>query len=377
MLRFQNLCIAGLVCLFLLSTCEKDQIPDPQNPDLPTFDPQAFELVLPLGLPAFPDQSENPLTVEGVELGRWLFYDRTLSGNAEMNCASCHAQQQAFSDPLSRKLSPGSETVSSRNTPPLFNLAWLPNRIDLPGTNTGYGWDAQAASLQERIEICLTAPDQLGADWSAVIPNLQQDSSYPLRFYAAFGDTVIQSQMLLQALEQFLLSIVSGNTPFDRMYSGEEFWDDEVFDGWQLFENLFGADCLHCHDQGIGLFGDYTLRNNALDFAASYTDFEDPGLGGWTGDSADYGKFRAPSLRNIALTAPYMHDGRFESLDAVIEHYSSGLQNSAFVDPLMEFAAAGGVGLDELEKQELKAFLESLSDPNLLSNPAYSDPFTE
>ena len=172
-------------------------------------------------------------------------------------------------------------------------------------------------------------------------------------------------------------TIVSGNSKFDQAFNATPgvFLSEKELRGWQLFNDNDGGDCFHCHGINGGLFTDFLFRNNGLDNAAAYTDFEDAGLGCVTGNPEDYGLFKTPSLRNIALTAPYMHDGRFATLDEVLEFYNSGVHDTPFTDQFMQKAYQGGVQLSAAQLDTLKAFLLTLTDMELATNPAFQNPF--
>jgi cytochrome c peroxidase len=208
-----------------------------------------------------------------------------------------------------------------------------------------------------------------------VIVKLNRHPDYPRLFFEAFGEETIFSSHIAKAIAQFERIIVSGNSRYDQARRGEIFLTDDEVDGEIIFNDQQGADCFHCHGINGGLFTDFTFRNNGLDAATNYTDFEDAGLGAVTADTADYGKFKVPTLRNIELTGPYMHDGRFETLEEVVDFYSEGVIDNAFTDPFMEYKHLGGAQLTFEEKQKLIAFLKTLTDTALTNNQEYSNPF--
>ena len=209
-----------------------------------------------------------------------------------------------------------------------------------------------------------------------LISEIKQDTTYPRLFFQAFGTTNIQSQHIAMALAQYLRALTSFDSRWDQAQRNEIFLEDEEVSGFQLFNDLSGADCFHCHGQGTGLFGDYGFENNGLDSASSIYGFKDIGRAKFTGNNGDYGRFKIPSLRNVALTEPYMHDGRFASLEEVIDHYSEGLQMSPNIDQgKLEYASVGGVSLTAQEKTDLLAFLNALTDSTIFSNPLYKTPF--
>ena len=203
-----------------------------------------------------------------------------------------------------------------------------------------------------------------------ITEKLSQNSEYPLLFEAAFGSISIDSVLVSRAIAQFERTLISANSKFDAYLLGNSNLTMQEINGFNIFMDESKGDCFHCHgSENNPLWTDNKFHNNGLD--SSLTDL---GLGGVTGDPSDNGKFKSPSLRNLIFTAPYMHDGRFSTIDEVINHYSEGLQNSPTIDPLMKKVAQGGVQLSPQEKANLKAFLLSLTDEEFISNPSFSNP---
>ena len=203
-----------------------------------------------------------------------------------------------------------------------------------------------------------------------VVAVLQQDYDYPLLFEQAFGATTIDSVQIGKAIAQFERTIISANSKFDQYLMGQTALTAEELEGFNIFMDEARGDCFHCHgNQNNPLWTDNKFHNNGLD-----TNPLDLGLALASGDPNDNGKFKSPSLRNLAFTAPYMHDGRFATIEEVIDHYSEGLQESPTIDPLMKKVEEGGVHLSTNEKQKLKAFLLTLSDFEFLNNPEYQHP---
>jgi cytochrome c peroxidase len=310
---------------------------------------------LPFAVPAgFPQPAlpaDNPLTAEGVALGEMLFSDVRLSINGTQSCASCHAPIQAFGDSMA--LSRGAEGhAGKRNAMPLFNLAWSPS----------YAWDGSQPRIRDQAHAAWVNPIEMHADPAAVIVTLAKDASLAARFDAAFGSTDITAERVTLALEQYLLTLVSADSRFDRSLRGELELTAEEKRGFELFAMEYdpargrrGADCFHCH--GGALFSDYALKNNGLDLAGA-----DPGRAGVTEVATDQGKFKTPSLRNVALTAPYMHDGRFATLEEVIAHYDHGVQRAPTLDPNLAKHPAAGIALSAEDRGALAAFLRALTD---------------
>lgn len=300
--------------------------------------------------------ADNPLTVEGVSLGKMLFHDPTLSRDRTISCASCHDRAHAFTD-RGRRFSKGIEgKTGSRNSMPLFNLAWHP----------AFFWDGRAATLREQALSPIQDPREMGAKLENVIARLNANQSYRSLFAAAFGDEQVTSERIGLAIEQFLLSLISQNSRFDRAARGEIKLTREEMRGLRLFiteydpkRKFFGADCFHCH--GGNLFSNHRFTDNGLGH-----DADDLGRQRVTGEQADRGKFKAPSLRNIAVTAPYMHDGRFNTLEEVVEHYNSGVKRTDTLDPNIAKHSVRGLDLSAADKRALVAFLKTLTDEEFL-----------
>ncbi|MFZ1331078.1 MAG: cytochrome c peroxidase [Flavobacteriales bacterium] len=352
----------------LLGSCKPEQ---PMEPDAPAPQPYGtpYAIAIPQGFPQMPIPSDNPITVEGIALGRFLFYEERLSGDNTLSCGSCHSQAAAFSD-APNQFSTGIDGLQGhRNSMALMNLGW--------GAN--FFWDGRSATLEQQILEPVKDPIEMHETWPNAIAKLQDDEAYRQLFEAAFGGTDIDSLRAAKAIAQFLRTMISGNSRFDQALRFEIALTPEEQLGIALtqaeggFPPLVplgqgGADCFHCHPHGGSLFTDGVIRNNGLDSV-----FTDLGLGGITGLPQDMGKFKTPSLRNVALTAPYMHDGRFQTLEEVIEHYNSGGHASTTIDPNMKYTT-GGLSLTPEKKAQLLAFLNSLTDMDFVNNPAFSDP---
>ncbi len=341
-----------IFCLMSCSSSEEEYIPVPYQLEIP----QLFKEKL--IAPAIPNN--NPLTQEGVALGKKLFFDKKLSGDGTQSCASCHHPQKAFTDNL--QFSVGIDgKQGSRNSMPLFNLAW--------NFDEKFAWDGKDFTLENQALEPVANPIELHADWRKVAERLQNDAEYPTLFSQAFGTTKIDSTLITKALAQFERTLISGNSKFDKFLLGEVALTPEEQNGFDVFMDEAKGDCFHCHGSNNNpLWTDNQFHNNGLD--RSFTDL---GLGVVTGDPADHGKFKSPSLRNLKFTAPYMHDGRFATLEEVINHYSEGLQASPTIDPLMKKVNQGGVNLTPKDKADLKAFLLTLSDEEFINNPDFKE----
>ncbi|WP_460190154.1 cytochrome-c peroxidase [Urechidicola sp. KH5] len=304
---------------------------------------------------------DNPQTVEGIALGRKLFFDPILSGDNTKSCSDCHAPEAAFSD--QNRFSEGIDgLLGSRNSMPIFNLAWNYDEL--------FFWDGHAFSLENQAFEPVVSPIEMHSDWQINADKLNGHPEYPELFRKVFGEIEIDSILVTKALAQFQRTLISANSRFDQYLLGDLNLSAEEMEGFNVFMDETRGDCFHCHgNQFNPLWTDNLFHNNGLD-----SNFSDLGLGEHTGNPEDNGKFRTPSLRNLAFTAPYMHDGRFTTLDEVINHYSEGLQNSPTIDPLMKSVHEGGVQLTPDDKAALKAFLLSLSDESFINNPNFQNP---
>jgi len=352
-----RLMVISLFGLLIFVRCNKDKV---------IHEPTPYDLKIPDHFPDMIIPEDNPMTVEGVTLGRILFYEKKLSLDNSISCASCHAPEASFSDP--NQFSFGvNNTQGTRNSMALINMGW----------QQFFFWDGRKATLEQQILEPVPNPVEMHQSWTDAVAKLKGNINYRNRFFQAFGTTDFDSTHVAKAIAQFLRTLISSNSKFDVMYkfeNGMPLTAHEVviknsvtpdeWAGYDLFKSLNGADCFHCHNGPLMQVQKFS--NNGLDAV-----FTDPGRGAINGNSNDIGKFKVPTLRNIALTAPYMHDGRFATLDDVIEHYSTGVHVSATIDPLMEFANQGGVQLDAQQKQLLKAFLLTLTDTVFVTNPNF------
>lgn len=359
----------SLFAIVALAACRPE--PEPVDPDEGGGSHTAtpYTLAIPANFPPMTIPSDNPMTVEGVKLGRYLFYEERLSGNNTQSCASCHAQAFAFSDHGSQFSTGIDGLQGDRNSMVLQNLGW----------ETRFFWDGRALTLEEQILEPVENPIEMHETWPNAVAKLQADPAYRELFHDAFGTSSIDKYKAAKAMAQFLRTMISGNSRFDQFQRGEIvptlleqggilLTQQEGGDPANGLGGQWGADCFHCHPHGGARFTDGLLRNNGLD-----SQFTDLGLGGITGLPQDMGLFKTPSLRNVAVSAPYMHDGRFNTLEEVIEHYNSGGHPSPTISPFMKYTV-GGLQLTQDKKDQLMAFLNMLTDPEFLSNPEFSDP---
>lgn len=338
--------LAGVIscCTFVIEACKKQE-------SVIKF-PTPVSLDIPKGFPAIQyNFTVNPLTKEGIELGRRLFYEGKLSKDGYFPCASCHQQFAAFAT-YEHDLSHGfNNQFTTRNAPGLFNLAWQKE----------FMWDGGINHLDVQPLAPITAPNEMAEDLKTVVQKLKDDTHYPPLFLAAFGTSDITSQRMLWALSQFMVSLVSANSKYDQMKRGEAVFSGSEQKGYEIFK----VKCAHCHQEP--LFTDNSYRNNGLLLNTYLNDY---GRMGITQKNEDSLKFKVPSLRNVALTFPYMHDGRFWKLTDVLKHYVSGMQQGGTLDPNLN----GGVTLSAEEQAHVVSFLNTLTDTTFIKNPQFAQP---
>jgi cytochrome c peroxidase len=331
------------------------------------YDSTPFVLNIPAWLPKPIIPADNSLTIKGVALGRRLFYDPILSKDSTQSCASCHTLEKSFTDGL--PLSKGEKgMVGKRNSMALVNLAY---------NTRGFFWDGRVNSLELQVLHPIEDPLEMNNKIQEVENRLRRSKTYPQWFKEAFGINAkneITIDLLAKAIAQFERTLISGNARYDQVIWGQKgFPSEEEARGIELFfiefaGNLQHPGCSHCHFNP--LFTDNQFRNNGLDFVASLLDFKDPGRRLVTGNINDSGRFRVPTLRNIALTAPYMHDGRFKTLEEVLAHYEKGGHGVINEDPnLLPFK------LSDRDKKDLISFMNMLTDTTFLNNKNFSNPF--
>lgn len=331
-------------------SCKKDGDNDVQQ------GPAPYTLDIPKGLPQMQIPADNPLTVEGVALGRRLFYDPILSGNQTMACASCHKQEYGFTD-STLAVSLGIDKVPGvRNSMPLFNL----------GYQRKFFWDGNAPDLENQVVGPIQNPLEMHAVLADVIARLNTHPDYPALFKKAFNTDKITAEYLMKAVAQFERTMISGNSKFDKYKRGEATLTAQEMNGMSLFEDEMKGDCNHCHSLG-STFSDFEFRNNGVDSI-----YADPGRNKVTLLGSDSGKFKTPSLRNIALTAPYMHDGRFKTLQECLDHYNTGFHYSPTLDPVLKTAVKGRMSAQEMA--DIIAFLNTLTDEDFTRDPRFKKP---
>ncbi len=336
---------------------------------------EGFEAPFVFGRFAIP--ADNPLTQEAFELGRRLFYDPILSGDNSMSCASCHEQERAFTDGRALAIGRDGEELEF-NSMSLANLLWGPQL---------FFWDGRSPSLEHQVLEPLLNPFEMNQPLDALVAELSADPVYPAMFEAAYGR--LDEHSISRALATFLRLLISSDSKYDRYLLGDAVLTDQEELGRKLFmahpdvkTSLRGGNCIDCHSQFVtagfsdGFDG---FSNNGLDPDADLK----PGLAATTNYGPDFGKFKVPSLRNIAVTGPYMHDGRFDTLEDVMAHYNHGIVRSKTLSPLILEAdnlvadptAALGLRLEQHEIDAIIAFLHTLTDQTFLDDPAFSNPF--
>ncbi|KAF9659452.1 cytochrome c peroxidase [Tenacibaculum sp. ZH5_bin.1] len=301
--------------------------------------------------------SSNPITEKGFELGKKLFYEGKLSSDGVVSCAFCHQQKFAFTH-HGHQLSHGVEDrVGTRNTPPIQNMAFQKQ----------FSWDGAAFHLDIFPIIPITNPVEMDETVTNILEKLQQDTAYRKLFSQAFEDGEINADNTFKAMSQFMLMMVSANSKYDkyvRVEKGGEFSEQEK-KGLELFKSK----CASCHTSD--LFTDDAFRNNGLPINPEIND-----LGRMTVTllEEDKYKFKVPSLRNIELTAPYMHDGRFGSLKSVLNFYATGVQETQNLDPILKNENGTiGIALNEQEKENIIAFLKTLTDEEFITDKRFAE----
>jgi len=321
------------------------------NDDDNNHEQEQIEFVIPPGFPAPVYQfANNAVTNERFALGRKLFYDEILSRDNTISCGSCHIQAGAFAH-IDHKVSHGiDDLLGTRNSPAIFNLAW----------STNFFWDGGVNHIELQPIGPIQNPVEMDIPLADAVQKLRASAEYRALFEVAYGSDSITSQMMLRAIAQFMAVMVSADSKYDKYIAGET----SLFDAQELNGlNLFRQKCESCHAEP--LFTDVSYRNNGLDsvFTADY------GRSVITLDPNDDGKFKVPSLRNVEVSYPYMHNGKVKTLEKVLDHYASGVKNSSTLDPLL----AGGIPLTIQEKADLVKFLKTLTDHTFLNNPDYAE----
>ncbi|MCD4772899.1 MAG: hypothetical protein K8R41_05895 [Bacteroidales bacterium] len=371
--------ISTIFLLLIISCSDEEPTPEP-------FQATPYQIEIPYGFPTILNIPEdNPMTVEGIELGRYLFYDGRMSGRTHpdslMSCATCHIQANSFECGINHPEYIGGFThgITGKPTPhvmlPMINLVW---------NSYGYLWNgfisennenSNYRNIEALVWMGIVAEHEMNSDTNLAKETIQNIPGYPELFKKAFGSETVTVKNMSRAIAQFIRTLISANSKFDKYMRGEVQLTQSELSGFVLFTTEEGADCFHCHG-GFGnpMFTTNLFYNNGKD--SLFTgQFEDPrDRYHVTGDPMDLGAYKATTLRNIELTGPYMHDGRFATLDDVINFYSHDLVWSPYVNPLMHHINNQGVQLTPLEKADLKAFIQTLRDEEFLTNPDFGPP---
>ena len=315
--------------------------------------------------------SGSTATNDIATLGRVLFYDGHLSVNNATACASCHKQELAFADNVA--FSRGFESrLTGRNSMAIENMGNGTVNIPVTATSGNLFWDGRETQLQNLVNRPISNHVEMGMDFSLLPAKLGELDYYPNLFQKAYGSQEITSARISQAINYFMQSITANATRFDDYQSHNGTLTAQELQGFNLFNTTYG--CNRCHNITTGqynmgaVFADIGLDQN----------YSDMGRGTISGNSTDNGKFRTPNLRNVAITAPYMHDGRFQTIDQVLEHYSHGIANSPNLDIKLRNAntnQAMQMNITPQDKQALIAFLNTLTDYNMITDPKFSNPF--
>jgi cytochrome c peroxidase len=336
-----------LIVLPLLWNCsnDKEYVDVPLEFKVPSnFPPLAYNI------------AQNPPTQKGFELGKKIFYDGRLSSDGNISCSFCHIQQNAFTH-HGHTVSHGvNNATGTRNSPSIQNLAF----------QTQFMWDGSADNLDFQAVIPLLSTIEMNGNFANIIAMMKGDANYVGLFNSAFLDKKINTENMFKALSQFMVMVVSSNSRFDkyrRNESGGTMSADEL-SGYAVFNSK----CASCH--ATDLFTDNSFRNNGLAVNPLVNDI---GRYRLTLLPKDYYKFKVPSLRNVEVTAPYMHDGRFGTLDAVLNHYSNAVVSSATLDPILNQNGTLGIALSALEKTQIIAFLKTLTDNQYLTDARFSE----
>jgi cytochrome c peroxidase len=367
--------------ILALSTCKEDK----DNEPVPIAHATPYTIAIPKGFPTNLNiPADNPMTVEGIELGRLLFYDGRLSGRTDtlMSCASCHKQKYAFEA--------GMETTQYSNKGKTFGVTGIPTPhymlplINLVWNSSGYLWngkiypenpDRNYRNIEDLGWMGVVAPHEMHGDTNKTKAMIQSIAMYPPMFKKAFGSDIVTMKNIGKAIAQFIRTLISANSKFDKYIRGEVNLTDSERQGFSLFVTETGADCFHCHgSDGNPLFTTHLFYNNGKDSCVTGSCEDKRDRFNITFNPVDHGSYRAPTLRNIELTAPYMHDGRYKTLDEVINFYNSGLKWSPYISPLMHHINTNGVQLTYSKRQDLKAFLLTLTDHDFINNSDFSNP---
>ena len=356
------LCFIGLITF---ESCKKDN--EGATPAEVLYDSTPYDLDYGT-FPEPPIAEDNELTQAKVFLGRMLFYEKKLSALENQSCASCHRQSAAFSD--TAQFSEGTfGDLGERQTMAIVNLAWNTN---------GFFWDGRSETLRHQSLQPIQNPIEMAETLESVVNKISVEPMYRDQFIRAFGDPTVTPERMSLAMEQFMSTMVSTQSKYDRYIAGLVTLSESEERGRQLFfaeynpffPEVSGADCAHCHSGFNFENGQY--MNNGLD---THSEFTDMGRYDHTGNETNRAKFKVPTLRNIEVSGPYMHAGRFTTLEEVVDHYNEGIQLSSTVDPAIANTQTTGLMLSPEDKADLVNFMKTLTDETFLNNEELTNPF--
>ena len=390
-MKFKNLSICLLVLLtFSFQSCLEDTVDETTvSYSEAEWASISSTLDLPEGVDEYTSSffgGNNERSDAKATLGRVLFYDNNLSIDNSTNCSSCHNQKLAFAD--DKKLSEGIDgRKTKRNSLALgigtgMSLANYYNNFDL-----GFFWDERAGTIAEQLKETIPNSDEMGMEMHALTQKIKDLPYYKVLFHKAFqNEGLVEEHLITEALEFFISAMVTGQSKFELATSTSNSFTSNpsvslpgLSEAENKGKNLFINDCASCHSAtlspfltfALGIQANRTRGNNGLDMV-----YEDKGIGEASGDPSDNGHFKVPLLKNIAVTGPYMHDGRFSSLDEVVDFYSTGIQDHANLsEELKEGNKPMKFDYTQVEKDNLIAFLHTLTDEAMLTDPKFSDPF--
>lgn len=382
--------IIVVIGLFIISigACKKPNINQGEDSleDI-AYSPSTYEVVAPAGLPQMEIPTDNQMTTQGIKLGRFLFYDPILSRDSSISCSSCHQIEKAFTDGRSTSL--GIEgRIGTRSAMSLINVGYFWNQ----SRQHNFMWDGKFATLEQQAIAPIEHPLEMDFTWAEIIVRLKRHPHYPKLFREAFGiqyKSDITKELAAKAIAQFERTLNSANSRYDQTEGPAkipfEYLSEQELRGLQLFLGdtdgsapTKDAECAHCHTftGDKALFASNGFSNNGLDSAKTPNDFKDNGYGDIVGDKTENGKFREVSLRNIGLTAPYMHDGRFATLEDVLDHYATGGHDSESLSNILASSPTIKT-LTSTEKSDIIAFLHTLTDSSYFDKSEWKNPFDQ
>jgi len=334
-MKFKTFVISFIIVfLFAFVSADKSLFTKPQNWPKPSY-----------------NFKKNPLTTSKILLGRVLFYDPILSRNNTVSCANCHSQYTAFTH-IDHALSHGiDDRIGTRNSPALMNLAW----------HNTFMWDGAINHIDMQALAPISHHDEMDENIKHVVEKLQTSKIYPLLFYNAFNDSLITGEKTLKAISQFMLTLVSANSKYDKVKRNQDSFTVQEEKGYELFKQ----NCASCHTEP--LFTNMQFQNNGLPFDSLLNDV---GRKRITQNDKDFLKFKVPTLRNIEFSNPYMHDGRFKRIADVLKHYTNGIHNTKNLAIQLQKP----ILLTSNQKVDLTAFLLTLTDKEFLFNPKFGFP---